>query len=141
MVLFFLMRNKISVLISKLRACIREINSDFTVLSLIVLGPLALFIGIFLLRNCLTLGQAGILIQIFTVVPVGVELWERLQGSQTEFNWVGLHIRNFAHHRGWKRIMCWLDRHNHFDKFFRAYPLGLALFTYLLGLLLQLFAN
>lgn len=129
------------MLTSKLRAWIREINSDFIVLTLIVLGPLALFIVILLFRNCLTLRQAGILIQIFTVVPVGLELWERLQRSQTEFNWVGMHIRNFAHHRGWKRIMCWMDRHNHFEKFLRAYPLGLAIFTYLLGLSFQFFAN
>ena len=117
------------------------VSKDFFFLIVIVLGPLVLLCVFLIFRHSFTLRQMGIIIQMFTVAPVAVELWERLHPSVTRFAWVGLHIRNWVSQRGWERLTKWMDKHIHrLERWVEIYILALALIAFFVGLLLQLLA-
>jgi hypothetical protein len=109
--------------------------------SVFLVSPFIFLACIPILNNAFTQRQVGIAFQAFAVIPVGLELWQRVHRSTWYFSWYVLNLRNLISQRGWKRIAGWFDRHYFaLSKWVIVYLMAVAITFYFVGLLLQLFS-
>ena len=131
-----------ALVLKVLEACLRAITSELFWQTVFLVSPFVLLACIPVLNNSFTQRQIGILLQIFTVFPLIVPVWERMHRSAWNFDWYVMHLGNWFYHRGWNHIAEWFRQHDQhrLSDLVMVYVMAVAIIFYVAGLLFQLLA-